>query len=100
MKGKILIVDDEELIRLQIRTKVESAGHEALEAADLAALKAALAGPHPHRVVLDIKLGPGKEKERGGPETLPPIKKRWPGTEGIVLTGLGTPENALEDGKR
>src|SRR5258705_1191937 len=100
MKGKILIVDDEELIRLQIRTKVESAGHEALEAADLAGLKAALAGPQPDVVVLDIKLGPGREEERGGLDMLPQIKKRWPETEVIVLTGLGTTENAVEAGKR
>src|SRR5258706_8963974 len=100
MKGKILIVDDEELIRLQIRTKVESAGHEALEAADLAALKAALAGPQPDVVVLDIKLGPGKEEERGGRDRLHQVKKRWPEAGGIVLTGLGTTENAVEAGKR
>ena len=100
MKGKILIVDDEELIRLQIRTKVESAGHDALEAADLASLKAALAGPQPDVVVLDIKLGPGKEEERAGLDMLPQIRKRWPETEVIVLTGLGTTENAVEAGKR
>jgi DNA-binding NtrC family response regulator len=100
MKGKILIVDDEELIRLQIRTKVESAGHEALEAADLAALKNSLTGPQPDVVVLDIKLGSGKDEERAGLDMLPQIKKRWPETEVIVLTGLGTTENAVEAGKR
>jgi len=100
MKGKILIVDDEELIRLQIRTKVESSGHEASEAADIAGLKASLAGPQPDVVVLDIKLGAGKEEERAGLDMLPQLKKRWPETEVIVLTGLGTTENAVEAGKR
>src|SRR5207244_3155167 len=100
MKGKILIVDDEELIRLQIRTKLETAGHEAIEASDLTSLKNSLAGPQPDVVVLDVKLGPSKEEERGGLDMLPQIKKRWPETEVIVLTGMGTVENAVEAGKK
>jgi DNA-binding NtrC family response regulator len=51
-------------------------------------------------VVLDIKLGQSKEDERAGLDLLPQIKKRWPDTEVIMLTGQGTVEMAMESGKR
>jgi DNA-binding NtrC family response regulator len=99
MKGKILVVDDEGLIREQIKTKLVQAGYEVTEADGLASLRAALGGSQPDVVVLDVKLGPGKEEERAGLDMLPQIKKRWPETEVIVLTGLGTVEMAMEAGR-
>jgi len=97
MKGKILVVDDEQLIREQIRTALEINGHEVSEAEDAASLRNALGGSQPDVVVLDIKL---REEDRAGLEFLPQIKKRWPETEVIVLTGLGTVEMAVEAGRR
>jgi DNA-binding NtrC family response regulator len=99
MKGRIMVVDDEELIRLQIKTKLESSGCEVLEAGSAAELRNSLAGPQPDVIVLDIKLGPRKEDDRAGLDLLPQIKKRWPETEVIVLTGRGTVEMALEAGR-
>ncbi len=99
MKGKILVVDDESVIREQIHTVLEFNGYEVLEAGDAAALKNSMAGPQPDVVVLDVKLGPNQEDERAGLDFLPQLKKRWPETEVIVLTGLGTVEMAMEAGR-
>ncbi len=99
MKGKILVVDDESVIREQIHTVLEFNGYEVLEAGDSAALKNAIGGPQPDVVILDVKLGPNPEDDRAGLDFLPQIKKRWPETEVIMLTGLGTVEMAMEAGR-
>src|SRR5664280_1499408 len=99
MKGKILVVEDEKLIREQIRTKLELDGCEVWEADSALALKTAMAGPQPDVVVLDVMLDPSKEDDRAGLDLLPQIKKRWPETEVIVLTGRGSVEMAVEAGR-
>jgi DNA-binding NtrC family response regulator len=99
MKGKILVVDDEKLIREQIQTKLELNGCEVWEAESAAALKSALAGAQPDVVVLDVRLDPDKSDDRAGLDLLPQLKKRWPETEVIVLTGRGSVEMALEAGR-
>jgi DNA-binding NtrC family response regulator len=99
MKGKILVVDDESVIREQIHTVLEHNGYEVLEAGDAEALRNSLGGPQPDVVILDVKLGPKQEDERAGLDSLPQLKKRWPETEVIVLTGLGTVEMAMEAGR-
>src|SRR5207244_7073750 len=60
----------------------------------------ALSGEQPDVIVLDVKLGQSKEEERAGLDLLPQIKKRWPDTEVIMLTGQGTVEMAMEAGRR
>jgi len=99
MKGKILVVDDEQLIREQIRAVLEAHDYQVLEADGTQALKNALQGPQPDVVVLDVRLDPGIEDDRGGLDMLPQIKKRWPETEAIVLTGRGSVEMAVEAGR-
>jgi len=99
MKGKILVVDDEQLIRDQIRAVLEAHDYQVLEAESTQALKSALQGPQPDVVVLDVRLDPGNEDDRGGLDMLPQLKKRWPETEVIVLTGRGSVEMAVEAGR-
>jgi DNA-binding NtrC family response regulator len=118
MKARILIVDDEEPIRLLIRTAFEQEECEILEAADIASLRAAMEGPQPDVILLDLKLpeaaemtaaaeasGRGAAAPDEGPDVkpglvlLPEIKKRWPESEVIVLTGYGSYEVANEAGK-
>ena len=70
------------------------------EAESSGAMVRALNDEQPDLVVLDVKLGVTKEEERAGLELLPQIKKRWPDTEVIMLTGQGTVEMANEAGRR
>ena len=81
MKGKILIVDDEEKYR-QVLSGWLTGDYQVSEAESGAALQRALAGEQPDVLLLDVKLG-----DADGLELLPAIKKRWPDTEVIVLTG-------------
>ncbi len=90
-----MIVDDEAVIREFVRTTLETNGYEVAEAADGASLKAALEGPQPDVVLLDLKL-----PDSDGLTLLPQVRKGWPEAEVIVLTGFGSIETAVEATKR
>ncbi len=95
MKHKILLVDDQEELRSLLSDSFRVRGYEVMEAADAAGLKACLTGPQPDVVLLDFKL-----PDADGLDLLPLIKKEWPETESIVLTGHGTLDLAVEATKR
>ncbi len=100
MKANILVVDDDNGIRTLLTEVLASNEYKVSEADSSAAVQKALNGEQPDVVVLDVKLGQNKEDERAGLDLLPQIKKRWPDTEVIMLTGQGTVEMAMEAGRR
>jgi DNA-binding NtrC family response regulator len=81
MKGKILIVDDDAAYRKVLNGFLEGE-YQVTEAESGAALQKAFSQTQPDLVLLDVKLG-----DADGLELLPLVKKRWPETEVIVLTG-------------
>ncbi len=81
MKGKILIVDDDAACR-DILKGFLGGDYELSEAESGAALNKAMDQDQPDVVLLDVEL-----QDANGLEMLPSIKKRWPETEVIVLTG-------------
>jgi DNA-binding NtrC family response regulator len=81
MKGKILIVDDEAKYRLVLSEWLAS-DYQVSEADSGAALQRAFPGEQPDVLLLDVRLG-----DADGMDLLPAVKKRWPDTEVIVLTG-------------
>jgi DNA-binding NtrC family response regulator len=89
MKGKILIVDDEKGVREMLKAAFEGE-NLVTEAEDGEALKRAFPLEQPDVVLLDIKL-----PDANGLELLPAIKKRWPETEVIILTGAPSDTEAL-----
>ncbi len=94
MKGKILIVDDEAGLREMLRVTLES-DFSVSEAGTAAALQKLFAQDAPDIVLLDLKL-----PDANGLDLLPQIKKNWPNTEVIVLTGEATIEAAIQATKR
>src|SRR3954470_3894051 len=100
MKANILVVDDDNGIRTLLAEVLAANEYKVSEAESSAAVQKALTGEQPDVVVLDVKLGQNKEEERAGLDLLPQIKKRWPDTEVIMLTGQGTVEMAMEAGRR
>src|SRR5947207_7832433 len=100
MKANILVVDDDKDIRGLLAEVLDNNGYVVSEAESAGAMSRALSGEQPDLVVLDVKLGVTKEEERAGLDLLPQIKKRWPETEVIMLTGQGTVEMAMEAGRR
>jgi DNA-binding NtrC family response regulator len=94
MKGKVLIVDDDRDLRAILSALFEDE-FQVAEADSGAALQKAFTGEQPDVVVLDVKL-----PDADGLELLPLLKKRWPDTEVIVLTGYDDVSMAVEAGKR
>jgi two-component system NtrC family response regulator len=100
MKANILVVDDESEVRNVLSEVLSLNDYKVAEADSVGEVQKAFNGGQPDVIVLDVKLGPSKEEERAGLDLLPQIKKRWPDTEVIVLTGQGTNEMAMEAGRR
>src|SRR2546427_8470518 len=90
MKGKILIVDDEESIRGVLKTVLEHGGHQVAEVDSAASLQRAFPGHAPDVVLLDVKLG-----DANGLDLLPQIKRRWPESAVIILTGAPSDHEAV-----
>src|SRR5712692_1403299 len=91
MKHKVLLVDDQEQLRSLLAENLSQRGYEVLEAANGVALKALFAGPQPDAVLLDLKL-----PDADGLDLLSLLKRQWPETEVIVLSGYGTLDAAVE----
>jgi DNA-binding NtrC family response regulator len=87
MKGKILIVDDDAGYR-KVLIGFLGDDYQVTEADSGAALQKAFPLDQPDLVLLDVKLG-----DADGLELLPTLKKRWPETEVIVLTGAAKDNN-------
>jgi DNA-binding NtrC family response regulator len=95
MKARILVVDDDPNIQEVLITLLEGVGYSASAVGNAAAVHAALSGPQPEVILLDLQLPDGH-----GLDILPVIKKQWPDSEVIVLTGVATFEAAVEATKR
>jgi DNA-binding NtrC family response regulator len=95
MKSRVLVVDDDPAVRRMLEALLAEAGHEPILAADAAALRALRPSVPPDVVVLDWQLPDGD-----GLALLPGLKRRWPHTEIIVLTGFATLDAAVEATKQ
>jgi DNA-binding NtrC family response regulator len=94
MKGKILIVDDETELRELLVTVLEE-HYDVTQAETAAELQKNFFQNGPDVVLLDVQL-----PDANGLDLLPQVKKAWPETEVIVLTGHGTVAMAVEAGRR
>jgi DNA-binding NtrC family response regulator len=95
MKANILVVDDDSEARELLVNLLAAEDYEVSSSATAAELHTALRKPPPDVVLLDWLLPDGD-----GLELLPLMKKQWPETEVIILTGFGTFDAAVEAIKR
>ncbi len=89
MKGTILIVDDQESIREMLKAILQ-ADYAVREVDNGAGLEKAFTQEQPDLVLLDVKL-----PDANGLDLLPAIKKHWPDTEVIILTGAPSDDEAV-----
>jgi DNA-binding NtrC family response regulator len=94
MKGNVLIVDDQMDVRTLLAAVLEDE-YNVTQAESGAALQKSFGDEQPDVVLLDVKL-----PDADGLDLLPQIKKRWPDTDVIVLTGHGSFSMAVEATKR
>ena len=91
MNRKILIVDDERSVRIFLRELLEQEGYEVAEAGSIREANAKIEEFVPELVILDLGLPDGC-----GLDAIPEIKKNYKNLEIIVITAMGTVENAVE----
>lgn len=91
MRDKVLIVDDEELVRRPVRKYLESQGFEVCEAATVQMGTAAVRAERPDAVVLDFELPDGTALD-----LLPAMKRADPDLPVVLLTGHGSIELAVQ----
>ncbi len=95
MKDRVLVIDDDAALREMLSDLLSAWGYEVTTAQSAVEVRAALDKAQPDAVLLDWQLPDGD-----GIELLPVIKKQWPETQVIVLTGYGTFDLAVEAVKR
>jgi DNA-binding response OmpR family regulator len=89
---RVLVVDDELLIRWSIAETLTEAGHEVVEAGDAAtALEVMVKEPPPDVVVLDYRLPDSDDLGLLGK-----IRRLAPAAVVIMMTAFGTPEMTHE----
>ncbi len=98
MKGKILIVDDEADLRAMLKAIPGRSDYTVTRSRGRGgACTNVFPQDAPDVVLLDLNL---KLPDANGLDLLPQIKKTWPETEVIVLTGEATFEAAVQATKR
>jgi two-component system response regulator AtoC len=90
-KARILVVDDEEVVRLSYARILEQMDCDAQAAADGEQALQAMAERQFDVVLLDLRM-PGAH----GLEILKTIKQRWPASEVVIVTGYPTFESARQ----
>src|SRR5882724_7812792 len=95
MKANILVIDDDAEIRELLVQILQRNNYQVSQAKDGAAVREAFDRLQADIVLLDYKL-----PDTSGLDLLPLIKKEWPETEVIMLTGHATYDVAVEAIKR
>lgn len=92
MGNKILIVDDNDVFRVEFKEYLEGRGYKTLLAANATEAMCILARPNDvGLILLDVKL-----PDVDGTEILPDIKKLSPDVRIIILTAYGSKDLAIE----
>lgn len=84
MSGRILVVDDEEVVRNVLRAKLESCGYQVVEASDGKQAIQRLNEGICEVLITDILM-----PEKDGLETLMHVRRAQPDVKVIVITGAG-----------
>ena len=90
-KIRVLVVDDEEVVRLGYRRVLSTDGFRVMAAGNGAEALDLMAGDRFDVVLLDLRM-PGMD----GLDVLRAIKERWPESEVVVVTGYPSIETAKE----
>ncbi|MBI5633095.1 MAG: sigma-54-dependent Fis family transcriptional regulator [Nitrospirae bacterium] len=90
-KGKILVIDDEDIVRISCSRSLVPEGYE---------LKMAKNGPEGLKMLeeepFDLVLTDLKMPNMDGIEVLGTIKEKWPKTDVVIVTGYQTVETAVK----
>jgi DNA-binding NtrC family response regulator len=89
-KGRVLIIDDEEIVRTSCQRVLEPAGYSVKTAANGEAGFTLLKNHTFDLVITDLMM-----PDMDGLEVLRKIRETWPETEVVIMTGYGTVKTAV-----
>ncbi|MGC8742891.1 MAG: sigma-54-dependent transcriptional regulator [Verrucomicrobiia bacterium] len=87
---KIIVVDDEDQLRVFLKTILSENGYQVYDCATGSQLKETIKQLTPELILLDVKL-----PDADGIELLPFLKRELPTTEIVIMTGFATLESAV-----
>lgn len=93
-KSRILVVDDEDALRIVLSSELASSGYDVTSASDGEEAVTIIQNKQFELVLLDIKM-----PKMDGFEVLKFIKKNFPTVKVIMLTGFADLKNAIESKK-
>ena len=93
-KSRVLVVDDEDALRMVLSSELSSSGYEVATASDGDEAITVIQNKKFDLVLLDIKM-----PKVDGFEVLKFIKKNYPSVKVIMLTGFADLKNAIESKK-
>ena len=93
-KSRILVVDDEDALRMVLSSELSSSGYEVATASDGDEAITVIQNKKFDLVLLDIKM-----PKVDGFEVLKFVKKNYPTMKVIMLTGFADLKNAIESKK-
>ncbi len=91
MKGRVLVIDDEAIVRVSCKRVLEPAGYE-VEVTERGQEALKLLQERPFDIVVTDLLMPDMD----GLEVLRQIKQQWPRMPVIIITGYGTVSTAVQ----
>ena len=95
VKAQVCVLDDDPAIRDLLQAMLQKGNFGMVGFGSVAEFKNTLGGPAPDLMLLDLNLPDGN-----GLEVLPLVKRSWPDTEVIILTGFATYDAAVEATKK
>ena len=96
MKGKILIVDDDEIVRDMVCDFLSQSGYEVKKVDGFSSAIEEMKSSEFDIVVLDKNMPGTDGNKEGGLDVLKYIKEHFPTTEAILMTGFPSIESAVE----
>ncbi len=91
MKGRVLVIDDEAIVRVSCERVLEPEGYEVVVTSRGDEAIKLLEKEHFDIVLTDLKM-----PDMDGLEVLKTIKQRWPDVIVIIITGYGTISTAVQ----
>jgi DNA-binding NtrC family response regulator len=90
-RGKILVIDDEDIVRISVSRALAPEGYEIKTVKDGSEGMKQLEQEEFDLVLTDLKM-----PNMDGIEVLSNIKNRWPKTDVVIVTGYQTVETAVK----
>ncbi|MBF0608934.1 MAG: response regulator [Magnetococcales bacterium] len=90
-KKRVLVIDDEEIVRISCKRVLETEGYDVVLASSGLMALASIENGHYDLVITDLMM-----PEMDGFELISVLREKWPHLKVVVMTGYGTDDTRLK----